>query len=180
MAEKTVAYISSNDLPKLREISEAGMGYQILMARLENEQYERSIIVVGAHIIPSTHDQFISVNDLANENSIPGVLTRGVALMSFRAATAPVSLPVGYVPMQGAVPLLGSITLPLPRSFTASSVSRPIIVSQPASWPKVLTLRRIAIDSTPTPVSLSLAGMLCRFRSRHRMSSNMNCRRVRP
>jgi hypothetical protein len=113
---KHVVRLATLDYDKLRELPESGMGYYIVTGRLDSEP-ERTLVVAGDYIVPAAHPEFASIEDLWHRGPFPGQEVRGVSLTSVRTLSSSVSLPPGYVPTAGAVPLLGTITLAAPTAF---------------------------------------------------------------
>jgi hypothetical protein len=113
---KQAIRLASLDHDKLRELPETGMGYYLVSGRLDREP-ERSLVIAGDLIVPASHTEFVSISDLWNRGPFPEQEFRGVALTSVRTLTSTSTLPPGYAPTSGAVPLLGTITLTAPAAF---------------------------------------------------------------
>jgi hypothetical protein len=116
---KPFGRLKSLDTYALRDLPETGMGFYILRGQVDFEQYDRTLIIAGDHIVPAEeHPQLFSIKELWSREPFPQeARAGGVDLSNLRTTTSNVSLPSGYVAMSGAVPLLGSITLAGPTKF---------------------------------------------------------------
>jgi hypothetical protein len=115
---KPFAKLASVDTYALRELPESGMGYYILTGRLDNEQHDRTLVIVGDRIIPATdHSSLFTMKDLGNREPFPQQGRGGVDLGNLRVTLSTVTLPLGYVAAVGAVPLLGALTLSTSTKF---------------------------------------------------------------
>jgi len=115
---KPFARLASVDTYALRDLPESGMGYYILAGRLDYEQHDRTLVIAGDRIVPTTdHPSLFTMKDLWNREPFPQQGRGGVDLDNLRVTLSTVTLPPGYVATAGAVPLLGSLTLSASTKF---------------------------------------------------------------
>lgn len=122
---KPFGRLKSLDTYALRDLPETGMGFYILRGQVDLEQYDRTLIIAGDHIVPADeHPQLFSIEEFWSREPFPQeARAGGVDLSNLRTTTSNVSLPSGYVAVSGAVPLLGSLTLTGPTKFYRFIVS---------------------------------------------------------
>lgn len=113
---KTLLEIGTS-YPELERLAELGMGYQVLMATANGEPAAGPIVVAGSLVLPFAHDTHYSLEDLAHGIApgprIPCTLA-GIAPLP---AITTSSLPPGYVPVAGAVALLGTYVVNAPETY---------------------------------------------------------------
>lgn len=109
--------LSSNTVEALQQRDETGMGYYAINLEFDEESFERSAVIVGDHVVPSRHDEFVSMSDLFSGEVFPERQSGGVRLRVPSKPRQPVALPPSYTPSLGAIALLGSVTLSSKATF---------------------------------------------------------------
>jgi hypothetical protein len=95
-------------------LPEAGMGFYLVDGELEGDKSPRLLVIAGdGYAIPVEHPKYFSIADLLDGEPVPDPASKqpinvsGLTTASLRTA----SLPSGYGPSAGAVPLLGTVSL---------------------------------------------------------------------
>lgn len=118
MAEKTLLQLDEQEIVRLSDRPETGMGYYVVTRRLSFETEDSMVVIAGDHfVVPLAHPEFFSLEDLIDGIPLPQHAARKVKLTASLFSRTIASLPPHYRPTAGAVPLLGSATVSAPTTF---------------------------------------------------------------
>ncbi|HEX8318886.1 hypothetical protein [Longimicrobium sp.] len=108
----TLLQLAGVSQAKLAGLPESGMGYVLASALLPDDRSESLVIVGGNdYVIPlEPHPRFFSLADLLAGQPFPSIVPRVVTVaLTAPAAHNVATLPAGYLPVAGAIALLGTI-----------------------------------------------------------------------